>query len=766
MLVAAAALLAAVISSDPYISDCGPQPSTECVQRALKLDGAVAIGVPGLAAARKAAFMAITDCIDRPRARQSVITLPDGTSRATFGTRTIAGLPEPLEGCPEAEDDIAAIRALVDTASRRFLELVQPLMRSDTGLLRADSGGDSLRYSNLADVARSGEQLEHFHVYEPAVDTNASAVTTSSEPAVPLHTDAGLFIAIVPAMHVGAPVGQGGRFAPLPTPLSSAPADVAAEGSAVGGAPLAHDGFYVQTWDGSRARVRAPPDAPPLVFVLGDGWATWLNPLLRAPLRAAPHAMVMPRRIAPLAAAGGGRVARVWFGRMFLPPADAVLHPKGQPFAAWRAFHAAHPVAPSAAAAAAAASAGPGDGAYEADAPANATVHVMPSGCAGGRRYLTTTDNDGCLANQILCWHQCMSVANLPCGQEALCQDPSSGHVWTPDEPHCVGCIPQCPAPSTPPPSPAPPLPPAPPGGWSPSPPAVPPSPPPPSPEVPFCTGPGTAMHMSGFEYYPADCVIFLFNGWVLDAPGTFVLAILGSLGLGLLTELLTFLRREKIAKAAALRERPNAFVVVMGSIFTVQVTLGYLLMLVAMTYQVELFVAVMLGLGGGHMLLNVKAPVGESVEACCVDAVESEKGKRPSPAPEAKLTRTNNAMGSSGLGVLVAPLGSSARLDGTRLSITPVTCDGCVKRVTATLLALPVIKRVTVTKDPDAPQPTGTAVITWASDAVQPQAQQAALAAIEALDKSATVVSGGDGGGTSFWLTTGGDAKSWHEDL
>ena len=216
--------LLVLASADPHISDCGPQPSKECVHRALKLDGAVAIGVPGLAAARKAAFVAIAACLDRPQAHRSVVTLPDGTSRATFGTRTIGGLPEPLEGCPEAEGDVAAVRALVDVASRRFLELVQPLMRSDAGLLRIDNGEDP-RYTNLAEIARAGEQLEHFHLYEPAVDSNASAVTSAgSEPAVPLHTDAGLFIAIVPAMHVVAPNAQGGRFVPHSPPS----ADVAA----------------------------------------------------------------------------------------------------------------------------------------------------------------------------------------------------------------------------------------------------------------------------------------------------------------------------------------------------------------------------------------------------------------------------------------------------------------------------------------------------------------------------------------------------------
>ena len=50
------------------------------------------------------------------------------------------------------------------------------------------------------------------------------------------------------------------------------------------------------------------------------------------------------------------------------------------------------------------------------------------------------------------------------------------------------------------------------------------------------------------------------------------------------------------------------------------QVTLGYFLMLAAMTYQGEIFIAVIVGLTVGHVTFNLKQPVGESVDACCVE--------------------------------------------------------------------------------------------------------------------------------------------------
>jgi hypothetical protein len=49
-----------------------------------------------------------------------------------------------------------------------------------------------------------------------------------------------------------------------------------------------------------------------------------------------------------------------------------------------------------------------------------------------------------------------------------------------------------------------------------------------------------------------------------------------------------------------------------------VQVTMGYFIMLIAMTYQTELFIMVVLGLTVGHAVFNLDGPVLESAEACC----------------------------------------------------------------------------------------------------------------------------------------------------
>ena len=47
--------------------------------------------------------------------------------------------------------------------------------------------------------------------------------------------------------------------------------------------------------------------------------------------------------------------------------------------------------------------------------------------------------------------------------------------------------------------------------------------------------------------------------------------------------------------------------------------------MLVAMTYSLELFVCVVLGLIIGHAIFNMKQPVGESIDPCCAPSQNNE---------------------------------------------------------------------------------------------------------------------------------------------
>ena len=658
--------------------------SSKCVHNHLAQDGALALtGVPGLAAARQRALAEVARCATRDDgggARRAV--LPDGTLRRTFGAETVRGVPTPLaSGCDVLGDAAEPLRALVDHTMRRvFGALEELVLPGDAPLLASDSrkGG----YASLGDVAQQGVQLEHFHAYSGTEPT-----ANASSAAIPLHTDSGLAIAVVPPLYLTHDTGGELR---------------AIEDAEAGGG-----GLVVERRDGQMGRLPQALAAGSLILMLGDGWVEWLNPRLSPHLRAAPHAMTMP----PPSAAAASPL-RLWYGRMYLPPMDALLPPHGFSFASvrerWR-DHAtraqrrqmgADPDTDAVANADELLLAGAGE-------DDDATGASLPVGCAGGARR-ALADADGCFSNQILCWHVCVSVADLPCGENAVCRNPDSGTLWTSESAHCTTCEPTCdpspppppspspppPSPSPPPPSPPPSLPPCPPPSPAPSPPPPfrpgylappsappsppsapppppppPPSPPPPPPPLPpseppqaedegeaalpgagsssnlaldagsdaddrFCSGPGTDMHMKGFAFAPADCIILLFNEWKLDSAARFAAAVFGTVALAVAGEALTWFRRNRMSAPAGsqlrpdrlgaalrwLRRRPTAWRVAMASLFTLQATLGYFLMLVAMTYQGELFIAVVVGLGLGHGLFNTSAPVSESADACCVD--------------------------------------------------------------------------------------------------------------------------------------------------
>jgi copper chaperone CopZ len=107
--------------------------------------------------------------------------------------------------------------------------------------------------------------------------------------------------------------------------------------------------------------------------------------------------------------------------------------------------------------------------------------------------------------------------------------------------------------------------------------------------------------------------------------------------------------------------------------------------MLVAMTYQGELFIAVIAGLGLGHGAFNVHAPVA-GTDACCVE-----------PAPP-----TAKQQGGSGGEVKVEARVAAAAVEAappvtTVLAVEGMTCDGCTATVVAALAAVPGVEAVQV---------------------------------------------------------------------
>jgi hypothetical protein len=89
----------------------------------------------------------------------------------------------------------------------------------------------------------------------------------------------------------------------------------------------------------------------------------------------------------------------------------------------------------------------------------------------------------------------------------------------------------------------------------------------------------------------------------MIYGTGKFAAACIGCLLLGIWTESLTILRR--FARNATRAHPALLQTFVMSLLYAVQLMFGYFCMLVAMTYQVELFVCIVAGLGMGHGLFH-----------------------------------------------------------------------------------------------------------------------------------------------------------------
>jgi hypothetical protein len=115
-----------------------------------------------------------------------------------------------------------------------------------------------------------------------------------------------------------------------------------------------------------------------------------------------------------------------------------------------------------------------------------------------------------------------------------------------------------------------------------------------------FCYG-GTTMYMDGFHWLDPTCVIYLFPQWVLTTGGSLVGACFGTIFFGMALEGVIRKRRDVVQSLPGGWKRLGASTIFYG----VQLTMGYMLMLVIMTYSGPLFMCVILGLMSGHALFN-----------------------------------------------------------------------------------------------------------------------------------------------------------------
>jgi Ctr copper transporter family len=127
--------------------------------------------------------------------------------------------------------------------------------------------------------------------------------------------------------------------------------------------------------------------------------------------------------------------------------------------------------------------------------------------------------------------------------------------------------------------------------------------------EQPYCYG-GTSMYMDGFHWTHPICVIYLFPNWALTSRVKFTMAAIGTLLFGILLEAV-ILNRRTVMNSLTMKKKqavgPNQRLLVSATYYGAQLTMGYMIMLVVMTYSGVLFFCSVLGLVCGHVIFNAK---------------------------------------------------------------------------------------------------------------------------------------------------------------
>mmetsp|Transcript_83320 Transcript_83320/g.166326 ORF Transcript_83320/g.166326 Transcript_83320/m.166326 type:complete len:714 (-) Transcript_83320:84-2225(-) len=320
------------------------------MRNALTEDGMLSMtGIPGYAALRKEVLAESAACGVKSETAQAH-TFSDGTTRRSLASRTVpgeGGVQAVAKDCGAFDLTAKPFRQAVGAATDLFASQLASLLDADTPLLTTKRGH---AFDTFADVTENGEHLEHFHSY-------TKPTGAAPTPTLEMHTDQGIFIAFTPALML-----KDGK----PNAAATTTDDAGA--------------FFIKRADGSRARVHFDDDS--LVFMLGDGIHQVTEHKLRpgSPrLRSTPHSL-----FAPVTTPNS---ARVWYGRMVLPPHDA-LSPehdtktfgniRDSMIAAVR------------------------EGKQDEE-------EVMALGCSGGLRA-DQRELAECLVGEIWCWNRCMNT--------------------------------------------------------------------------------------------------------------------------------------------------------------------------------------------------------------------------------------------------------------------------------------------------------------------------------------------------------------------
>mmetsp|Transcript_473 Transcript_473/g.666 ORF Transcript_473/g.666 Transcript_473/m.666 type:complete len:686 (+) Transcript_473:135-2192(+) len=513
------------------------------------------------------------------------LSLPKADIQAYCGEGVHESLEEARDYVSSAvsEGFIPALdRLILQEQDKGYLDHTSSLMKTKT----------NKHYNTMSSIIKDANHLEHFHLYskEKSTTHDDSIMATSIDDALGWHTDAGLFLAFTPGKSCNKDDTNDDSFRiALPDNRDK------------------NKGSF------SEMKVKFPTekkDETLVAIMLGAGAEHWLKTPSSLGLRATKHAVKMK-----------SGDTRAWYGMMHLVPAQAIVQdePAPQTFAEMkqsfvhstsRKFgddstdNAVNNVV-----------IGCGPSSSNDNSPRPEDNHSGYSVTTSRRRLQHVGGNEDCEGSgNFFCWLSCLEVPNdgrsfedhFNDGESMYCLDQSilydtknltlavqscSDHLDIAGGVMDEGCS----------------------NYWYPTVEGVQSylqsdSYSGPNGEKKYCYS-STAMYMQGFQWEGKICLVYLFSSWVISERGFLVLACFGTIALGMVIEYLIG-SRGKIVRYYC--ETRNEKLIVGASLYAIQITLGYSIMLIVMTYSGPLVISVIIGLVLGHVVVNWRRNKGK----------------------------------------------------------------------------------------------------------------------------------------------------------
>lgn len=490
------------------------------------------INIPNFKEARENALKPLSNCLLNDDDRY-VKTMKDGSRRLSSAAISKNGIIGKLSNaCSETVS--SNLRFTIDIVTQNvFKALDLASVKNNNNINNNKNNYLMFPYKSFSSLMTNGIQLEHLHSFFPSKNSSYKAVDSTLT--LDMHVDAGIMIAMTNGYYSSSENQRKDLLLELPS------------GEVV----------YAET------------DSDALVLMMGSAASQWLSPILGKPIRAMPHSLEMDKESGSI---------RSWYGKMFLPPGDAMLPNSDLTYSKFRQME------------------------LQYQSVATKPSKEFLSLACGGRddqQLLSLSAHpesggaDSCQSDEIWCWATCMPVDTLPCGSNAVCIDTTTNQQTDPNK-HCSStCKPGCVA--VPPPQNS-------------------------SSSDAYCLTPGVSMYMDGFTAMAGQpkgsvqCVNLLFVTWTLDNALKFGFACVGVFFTGVMIQALTYVRLSLVKKKYG--QTCTSLLTLL--LYSIQMVLSYMIMLVAMTYNVELFCMVCTGLMVGYALFHLKMPQPTNTDQCC----------------------------------------------------------------------------------------------------------------------------------------------------